>query len=128
MQSFCMLKNDLDAPMLNSITELNSSAMAFSELYRALMLWEQLQRKYSLSGENCKRLTNVPECLSISFFLVFSWIKSRSPAMDAYSRAIVDDYLKKSTILDTNRYVANDFSPSACQAGVVKPITEFLKE
>ncbi|XP_014356032.2 bilin-binding protein [Papilio machaon] len=59
---------------------------------------------------------------------VFSWIKSRSPTLDAYSRAIIDEYLKKSTILDTNKYIANDFSPAACQAGVVRPITEFLKE
>ncbi|XP_013170635.1 PREDICTED: bilin-binding protein-like [Papilio xuthus] len=59
---------------------------------------------------------------------VFSWIKSRSPTLDAYSRAIVDAYLKESTILDSDKYIANDFSPAACQAGVVRQITEFLKE
>ncbi|XP_014355661.2 bilin-binding protein-like [Papilio machaon] len=58
---------------------------------------------------------------------VFSWIKSRSPTMDAYSRIIVENYLKKSTILDINKYVANDFSSAACQAYIFRSITEFLK-
>ncbi|KPI92170.1 PREDICTED: insecticyanin-B-like [Papilio xuthus] len=55
---------------------------------------------------------------------VRSWIMSRTTTLDENSRAMVDSYLNDSRILDTNKYMGNDYSPAACQASLVKSITD----
>ncbi|CAH2044971.1 unnamed protein product, partial [Iphiclides podalirius] len=57
---------------------------------------------------------------------VFSWIKSRSKVLDPNSLAIVNNYLQYSPLLDSDKYILNDYSAASCSYNFVKDIQEFL--
>ncbi|XP_013135456.1 PREDICTED: insecticyanin-B-like [Papilio polytes] len=59
---------------------------------------------------------------------VRSWIMSRTTRLDENSRALVNNYLNESIILDSNKYIGNDYSPAACQASVVKSLTDLQNQ
>ncbi|XP_013135669.1 PREDICTED: bilin-binding protein-like [Papilio polytes] len=58
---------------------------------------------------------------------VFAWIKSRSKKLDCEAKYKVDNYLRTSKVLDSDKFVLNDYSDVACSAPSTKTITEFLK-
>ncbi|CAH2044975.1 unnamed protein product, partial [Iphiclides podalirius] len=57
---------------------------------------------------------------------VFSWIKSRSKSLEGAAKEAVENYLKKSNVIDTSKYVKNDFSDEVCKEIEAKEITSFL--
>ncbi|XP_068619305.1 bilin-binding protein-like [Battus philenor] len=58
---------------------------------------------------------------------VFAWIFSRNKSLDGPAKQSVEDFLKNSQAIDSNKLVDNDQSEEACSASVNRVITHFLK-